>query len=208
MIRAADIPEFLDEVEKLNPHIVHSHLEQGTEFSTHPYPTSSRYHVDDPNVHLEFGFEEDFGEFLLELDRRIRAGSPSQVLNHYFPPQVRVCNISQITNDKVGMCLEKAAMVALRSSGAPSSHLVKGVLDVQGRTGFHAFNVIGQMPEAPRLADAQHSIIVRKGEERIYYPFNFPLEAFDPDSMQFIFEQPYERQLKWSYHLPRNARLP
>ena len=203
-----DIADFLDEVERLNPDAVHSSLARGAQFSTHPYATSTAYHVDDPDIHEEFGFEADFGGFLLELDRRIQASTPAQVLNHYFPPGTTVCNLSRITRDGVGMCLEKAAIVSLRVAVNERAHLVKGLIGYQGSMRFHAFNVIGGNERPTHLADAQHSIIARQGDQRVYYPFNFPLEGFDPDTKRFIFEEPYETKINWQYYLPFNVNLP
>lgn len=204
MIETPDIPEFLGEVEKLNPQVVHSRLNDGDQFSTHPYITSSSYRVDSSEVHKVYGFEDDFGEFLLELDRRLSASSPAEVLNHHFQPGKTVCDLSEVVRSKVGLCLEKAAIVALRMR---EQFLIKGLLGVQGRRGFHAFNVT--MPDQnPHIADAQSPIIAKHDGRRIYYPFHFPLQGFDPDQKRFVFREPYEGNIGWQYYLPLNVRLP
>lgn len=210
MIEAQKLPEYFAEIAKLNPQVIHRNLKEGDEFSTHPYPTAMRYRVDEPSIHEQFGNDDNFNEFLLEVGKRVQARSPAQVLNELFPPGKQVCAISEIVQRNIGMCLEKAAMVALRTRDWKESMLIKGLLSAPGsRRRFHAFNVLAQDSNSPLcLADGQNPIIANTPSGKIHYPFSFPLRGYDEEDKRFIFEEPYQTHIAWSYQLPLNIRTP
>ncbi len=202
MILAKDLPDFIATVEGLNPHLIHSRLVEGSEFSTHAYQTTTSYRVDDARVHETFGNEDNFAEFLLEVGRRLQGQVPGQVLNQLFPPGKKVCDISEAVRRNIGMCLEKAAVVSLRNG----SILVKGLIGAPGygRT-FHAFN-LKESDGGVVLIDAQNPIIANGTAGTVYYSFCFPLKGYDEVDKRFVFEDRFEEKIRWKYHLPLNIK--
>lgn len=208
MIESRHLTEYLDDIRRLNPHVVHTDLKKGDEFSTHPYPTTTRYVIINPEIHEEFGYPKDFGAFLIEVGKRLQGTTPAQILNRLFPPGKNVCDISEAVRLNIGMCLEKATMITLRTQHWYKSILVKGLISTPqfGRT-FHAFNILA--PESGvNLADAQNPIILKTNEGKTHVPFCFPLKGYDEETKRFIFEDPYEQNIRWQYQLPLNVKIP
>lgn len=202
MIESKDLPTYIREIERLNPHVIHSGLVEGSEFSTHGYQTTTSYIIDDAGVHEEFGHEDNFAKFLLEVGRRLQGQVPGQVLNQLFPPGKKVCDISEAVRRNIGMCLEKATIVSLRNGAI----LVKGLIGAPGygRT-FHAFN-LKESDGGVVLIDAQNPIIANGPAGKVYHPFCFPLKGYEESDKRFVFEDGFEENIPWKYQLPLNIK--